>query len=292
MIPNGMAVSRLNSGAACARAVNAAKLVGRIAHIDSLLTRMSRVAQNEELAGPMMERVLLNDPALSQVLPVAVAKYSAETKNPIPGSLAEASQTLGYPTVRKLVQIIGIAAIFKDFSQRCGLSKDQLLNQAVAVAVGTEFLIEKLGQPSSLAFSAGLFANIGVPAFAIAEPDYQAISASVGGGSVQLHEAEQQAKNFTHQEVGAALLTDYGFPESVCLSAASHANPPAGTSMLQAVSLAESFAHQLGYDGGFAIVPSAFDEAAWSGFHCSENDAVSLSDLVTRWNGLTAKMLS
>ena len=56
--------------------------------------------------------------------------------------------------------------------------------------------------------------------------------------------------------------------------------------------LAESFAHQLGYDGGFAIVPPPFDEAAWSGFHCSENDAVTLSDLVTRWNGLTTKMLS
>lgn len=287
-----MAVSRLNSTAANTRAVNAAKVVGRMSHIDSLLTRLGTVTQNEELAGAMLERFLLNDPALGQTLPIAVAKYSEETKNPIPGSLAEAVETLTYPTVRKLVQIVGLSLVFRELGARASLNPQQLMNQAVAVAVGAEYLARMIDQPAHVAFSAGLFANVGVAALAVSEGQYASIMSSVGGGNVQLHECEQQLLGCSHPAVGGFLLSDHGFPENVSSAAGNHTDLASASALVRAVALAESFAHQLGYDGGFAIVPPPFQDDLLASFGCGESDAAALAEIVTRWNGLTSKMLA
>jgi|GEM_PF-7124342 len=285
-----MAASRLNSSAANIRAVNAAKAIGRLGQIDSLLTRLGTITHNEELAGPMLERVLLSDPAFSQTLPVAFAKYSAEVKQSIPSSIADAVGTLGYPTVRKIVQIVGIARFFDELGKRTSLSARPLLDQAVAVAACAEFLAAAIGQPGHLAFSAGLFANVGVPTLAMGERQYEAIVSTVAGGSVQLHEAEQSAITCAHPSAGSCLLADHGFPEPICAAVANHTDSQSTVVLIRAVAVAELFAHQLGYDGGFAIVPPPFDDLM-SSFGCGERDAITLADLVSKWSSLTAKML-
>ncbi|MBN9501854.1 MAG: HDOD domain-containing protein [Armatimonadetes bacterium] len=292
MITRGMSASRIYSSAANTRAINAAKTVSRLSRLDSILTRLGTVSQEQELVGAMLERVLNSDPVLAQKLPVAIAIYCTENKHGIPGSVADAVRVIGYGEVRKIVQIVGLSCFVEEIATRVSMNAKHLLSQAVAVGIGAEFLLRKTGQPSAMAFSAGLFANVGVPTLALAEREYEAITSSVGGGSVQLHEAEKKALGCTHMEVGWSVLTDHAFPEIVALGASAHADTTHANMTVKAVALSEAFAHQLGYDGGFAIVPPEFDPNSLATFGCSESETMALAELVTRWTSLTFKMLA
>ncbi|MCC7230038.1 MAG: HDOD domain-containing protein, partial [Fimbriimonadaceae bacterium] len=150
-----MAVSRLDSHGANIRAINAAKSAGRNARVDSILIRLSTISHPDELAGAMLDRIVGADAVLSRRVPLAVAAYCAENGRATPGSLSEACREIGYDLVCKIVQIVGINAIHEELAVRCGLSKTHLTNQAVAVAVGAEFLAKKIGLPGPLGFSCG-----------------------------------------------------------------------------------------------------------------------------------------
>lgn len=286
-----MAVSRLDSGGLHIRAINAAKSVGRIARVDSILSRMATISHGEELAPPMLERILNADPILSQKVPYTIAAFCSETKQGIPGSICDAVHSFGYASVRDLVLMVGIAEVHRELASRCDLSAEQLTNQAIAVAVGAEYLGAKTNQPKALSFTAGLFANIGVATLSCCERSYASISATVAGGSVQLAEAEIQALGCSHADSGYCLLTDYSFDESVAASALGHI-AESRSNLITCVHLAESLAHQLGFDGGFAIVPPAFDENLFQKVGCNSSDAGNVVEQITKWNSLSSKILS
>jgi HD-like signal output (HDOD) protein len=283
-----MAVSRLDSQSANIRAINAAKAVGRISRLDSILSRLATINHADEMAGPMLDRIIAADPILGQRVPLAVATYCDSKSVSLSGSLTEAVRSLGYPAIRRIVSITGYCVLAEELIRRTDLNKSALLAQAVAVASGSAFFATKIGQPSELAFSAGLFANIGVPTLANSEKGYASICASVAGGTVQLHEAEKTAAGCTHAETGYCLLTDYNFHEAICAAAAFH---PAASNvvLIECVRLAEAFAHQLGFDGGFAIVPPDFDFGALRALNASEADAGQVAGEIECWNSLAQK---
>lgn len=286
-----MAVSRLDSGGLHIRAINAAKSVGRLARVDSIMSRMATISHGEELAPAMMERILNADPILGQRVPNAIAAFCTEMKQPIPGSICDAIRSFGYSSVRDLVLIAGISEVHRELALRCELNATQLTNQAIAVAVASEYLGNKTNQPKHVSFVAGLFANIGVAALATCERSYPAIAASVAGGNVQLHDAEIQSLSCCHADASYCLLTDYSFEEAVAASAAGHCRE-SKSSLVSCVHLAESFAHQLGFDGGFAIVPPPFDEAMLAQLGCSSSDAEKVVEQITKWNSLSSKILA
>lgn len=252
---------------------------------------MATISHGDELAPPMLERVLNADPVLSQKVPYAIAAYCGETKQPIPGSICDAVRSFGYGSVRDLVLIVGIAEVHRELAARCDLSAEQLTSQAIAVAVAAEYLGEKVSQPKYLSFAAGLFANIGVPTLASCERGYASIEASVAGGTVQLAEAEMQALGCTHADASYCLLTDYAFEEAVATCAAAHC-AESKSNLASCVHLAESFAHQLGFDGGFAIVPPTFNEALFEKLGGSPSDAEKIVEQITKWSSLSSKLLA
>ncbi len=286
-----MAVSRLGSGGVSVRAVNAAKSVGRLARVDSILSRMATISHGEELAPPMLERILNADPILSQRIPFVVAAFCNETKQPIPGSICDAIRSFGYSDVRDLVMIVGIAEVYRELSLRCGLNTGQLTQQAIAIAVATEYLGNKVGQSKHITFSAGLFANIGVPVLAMSERGYSGIASSVAGGKTQLHEAEIQSLACSHGDAGYCLLTDYGFDEQVTICAAGH-SVESSSKLVVCVHLAESFAHQLGFDGGFAIVPPSFNDDLFRQLGCDNADTEHVVAQITKWSSLSSRILA
>lgn len=286
-----MAVSRLDSGGLHIRAVNAAKSVGRLARVDSILSRMATISHGDELAPSMLERVLNADPVLSQKVPNAIAAYCGETKQPMPGSICDAVRGFGYASVRDLVLIVGIAEVHRELAARCELSAEQLTSQAIAVAAAAEYLGKKNGQPQHLSFTSGLFANIGVATLASCERGYQSIAASVAGGQVRLHEAELHALGCTHADTSYCLLTDYAFEEWVAACAATHCSE-SNSSLACCIHIAESFAHQLGFDGGFAIVPPKFNEELFAKLGGTSTDAENIVVQITKWSSLSSKLLA
>lgn len=286
-----MAVSRLDSSGAGLRAVNAAKAIARIVKVDSILTRLAKISQSEELAPAMLDRIVNTDGILGQRVPLAVAAYCHEVKKPLPGSLGEACGELTYNVVRKLILLVGVSEIHKELESRCHIPAAHLTNQAVAVATASEFLGAKAGQPSHTAFAAGLLSNLGIPTLATCERSYPAICSSVAGATIQLHEAEFATLSCTHADAGYCLLTDFGFSEAICSVAGNHVKETQ-SSLVSAVSVAESFAHQLGFDGGFAIVPKPFDPSILVKLGAAESDTELLVTEITRWSSLAAKILA
>ncbi len=287
----GMAVSRLDSSGSGLRAVNAAMAIGKIVRVDSIFSRLGTISHNDEMAPSMLERVINADPVLGQRVLVAIAVYCSEMKKPIPGSIGDAARDLSYGLVRKIVLTVGLDAVHKEMQSRTQLQAKQLTDQAIAVATASEYFGLKVGQAESTGFAAGLFANVGVWTLANAERAYGGICTSVAGGTIQLHEAEQLALTCTHAEAGYCLLTEYAFPEQVCMVAANHTHP-SSSSMVMALYLAETFAHQLGYDGGFAIVPPQFDEDSLKKFGATSADTERLLGAITQWNSLASKFLA
>lgn len=283
-----MAVSRLDSQGANIRAINAAKAVGRISRLDSVLSRLATINQPDEMAGPMLDRIIAADSILGQRVPLAVGAYCTSKSVSLPGSLTEAVRSLGYSAIRRIVSITGYKVLTGELIRRTELNEGALLAQAVAVASGAAFFASKCSQPTDLAFSAGLFANVGVPVLANSERGYASISASVAGGAVQLHEAEKPAAGCTHAEAGYCLLTDYNFHDAICGAAAFHTASSTVT-LIECVRLAEAFAHQLGFDGGFAIVPPDFDFSALRALNASEADAGQVASEIDQWNQLALK---
>jgi HD-like signal output (HDOD) protein len=285
-----MAVSRLDFSGAHTRAVNAAKSVARVARVDSILTRLAMVSHNDELDSRMLEQVMNGDAVLSRKLPLAVAAYCADVQEPAPDSVSDAVSALGYPVVRKIIQLAGIVEVHKELAPRGMLNAGQLTKQAVAVGVASEYLALRSGLPGPMAFAAGLFANIGVPALAFCEPGYKTLSSLVAGETIQLHEAEQRSFGCTHGDSGYFLLTDFGFPDQVSVCAGGHC-VQSHSNLVSIVSIGESFAHQMGHDGGFEIVPKNFDDGAFARVGGTQGDAGRLAAEITRWNSMAAKLL-
>ncbi len=239
----------------------------------------------------MLERVLNADPVLSQKVPYSIAAYCGETKQPIPGSICDAVKSFGYGSIRDLVLIVGIAEVHRELATRGDLSAEQLTRQAIAVAVAAEYLGGKVSLPKHLCFAAGLFANIGVPTLASCERGYASISASAAGGRAQLAEVEMQALGCTHADTSYCLLTDYAFEEPVAASALAHCTE-SKSNLAVCVHLAESFAHQLGFDGGFAIVPPAFNDALFEKLGGGPSDTEKIVEQITKWSSLSSKLLA
>lgn len=285
-----MAVSRLDSQGANIRATNAAKAVGRISKVDSILTRLAPISHPDQLTGQMLDRIVAADPALGQRVPLAVAAYCTMNKLPIPGSLAEAVQSLTYSTVRRIIQIVGFDSLLGELAHRIELNPKLLLAQAVATGTCASELAAKCGEDRDVAFATGFFANVGVPVLAYSEKGYVGLASAVIGESTPLHVAERQTLFCTHPEAGYCLLTDYGFHEDLCAGARFHADVTS-IKIIQIARVAEQFAHQLGFDGGFAIIPEALDPGCLGEFGCKESDIPSLCETINLWSSTASRIL-
>ena len=285
-----MAVSRLDSYGPGIRAINAAKSINRLAKADSILTRLSTISQNDEVAPSMLDRLICTDATLGRTVPLAIAAFS-DSESAVPSSIADAVRLFGYQSVRRVVQIAGVSEIHREFAARSGLNHEQLTRQAVAVGLACEYLGSRSFQPLHFAFTAGILANLGVGALAISEKAYRTVSTLVPGGNVQLHDAEQSVLGMNHHDAGLCIAVDYGFPEVIgrAIAQSPQQNPPQLNSLLF---VAESFAHQLGFDGGFAITPTAFDNGAFARLGGTSGDAERLASQITRWNSQVSKLIA
>ena len=87
----------------------------------------------------------------------------------------------------------------------------------VAVAIGTQALADilKINAPD-YAFTAGLLVDIGKQVLGqFLEIDGAAIAAEAFGRHVSFEQAELRVLGIDHAEIGAALLTNWGLPESI-----------------------------------------------------------------------------
>jgi putative nucleotidyltransferase with HDIG domain len=139
-------------------------------------------------------------------------------------SLSHAISLLGTMTVRNLV----LAASMKETYRRFGLL-EKLLWQHSSLAGPTAALLAAcpgVGVDPEVAFTAGLMHHIGKTALANSHRDeYERVMMTVYNESRSFVEVENEIFGFNHAELGAAVVQQWGLPESLVQTIRYHHEP-------------------------------------------------------------------
>jgi two-component system cell cycle response regulator len=158
-------------------------------------------------------RVAQADPALSGRL-IRQANCAARAGRPV-ASVPEAIQHIGLGTVRQLA--LGFSLVDNYSSGTCqGFDYSRFWSHSLLMAVGMQELggLVRAGSPDEL-FACGLMARIGCLALATAYPDEYAALLEGGDAMACLAERERRHLETDHNELSAAMLSDWGIPHAL-----------------------------------------------------------------------------
>ncbi len=141
-------------------------------------------------------------------------------------SLSHAISLLGTMTVRNLV----LAASMKETYKRFGLM-EKLLWQHSSLAGPVAAMLATyrgIALDPDVAFTAGLMHHIGKTALANSHRDeYERVMATVYNDSRSFTEVENEVFGFDHAELGAAVVQQWGLPDSLVQTIRYHHDPGA-----------------------------------------------------------------
>lgn len=139
-------------------------------------------------------------------------------------SLSHAISLLGTVTVRNLV----LAASMKDTYKRFGLL-EKLLWQHASLAGPTASMLARykgVDVDPDVAFTSGLMHHVGKTALANSHHEqYERVMATVYNEGRSFTEVENEVFGFDHAELGAAVVRQWGLPESLVTTIELHHSP-------------------------------------------------------------------
>ena len=139
-------------------------------------------------------------------------------------SLSHAISLLGTMTVRNLV----LAASMKETYKRFGLM-EKLLWQHSSLSGPVAALLADyrgIGVDPDVAFTAGLMHHIGKTALANSHrEEYERVMMTVYNEGRSFTDVENEVFGFSHAELGAAVVQQWGLPDSLILTIQHHHNP-------------------------------------------------------------------
>ena len=139
-------------------------------------------------------------------------------------SLSHAISLLGTMTVRNLV----LAASMKETYKRFGLM-EKLLWQHSSLSGPVAALLADyrgIGVDPDIAFTAGLMHHIGKTALANSHrEEYERVMMTVYNEGRSFTDVENEVFGFSHAELGAAVVQQWGLPDSLILTIQHHHNP-------------------------------------------------------------------
>lgn len=139
-------------------------------------------------------------------------------------SLSHAISLLGTMTVRNLV----LAASMKETYKRFGLMEKLLWQHSSLAGPVAAMLAEYrgIGVDPEIAFTAGLMHHIGKTALANSHrAEYERVMMTVYNEGRSFTEVENEVFGFSHAELGAAVVQQWGLPDSLVLTIRHHHDP-------------------------------------------------------------------
>ena len=233
-----------------------ARLLSQVAELNTLpevTQRILAITEDPDSSARDLNEVLKHDMALSvKLLRVVNSAFYG-----LPGRVSDLDRAivlLGFQAVRNLAVAATMASLFAgEGPQVAGFSAQKLWRHCVATAVTARSIVNVAGFRSlrEEAFLGGIIHDIGILV------EYQ----FVGEGFAQLIsrvdrrttllEAERNAQDMTHQQIGQALAERWKFPRNMQLVTGYHHNPTTLADehrLLPAVvALAEEISNGCGY---------------------------------------------
>jgi putative nucleotidyltransferase with HDIG domain len=211
--------------------------------LPAIVVQALKVLQNPNSDARAVERVIVNDPAISaKILRVANSAFFGFSRRI--STIAEAVRVLGFTNVQGMIFSVGAFDAFR--TERLNLT--EFWKHSIATATAARFLSPHLECSADEAFMAGILHDIGKLIFAIqAEPAYhQVLELRRGPTPISSLEAEQTLFEFTHPEVGEMVAERWDLPARYVAAIAHHHEPQAAgeeRAFCALIGLADQAAH-------------------------------------------------
>jgi putative nucleotidyltransferase with HDIG domain len=192
--------------------------------LPAIVVQALKVLQNPNSDARAVERVIVNDPAISaKILRVANSAFFGFSRRI--STISEAVRVLGFTNVQGMIFSVGAFDAFR--TERLNLT--DFWKHSIATATAARFLSPHVQCSADEAFMAGILHDIGKLIFAIqAEPAYhQVLELRRGAAPMSSLEAERTLFEFTHPEVGEMVAERWDLPARYVAAIAHHHDPQA-----------------------------------------------------------------
>lgn len=223
---------------------------GDLPTIPIVATKVMQLIESENATADELSKVVSSDPAVAaRVLKISnSAFYGCQRKIQ---SLSTAIMMLGFNTLRSLV----ITASLKQVYQPYGLVEKMLWEHSFGAGLASKIIASstRLANEEE-SFLAGLFHDIGKTIMNHLDRDkFQTVMQRCYNEGIDFAEAEKNAYDFSHDEVGACVIRKWNFPEGLATAVMRHHSLDSCDlddsylkNLTAVVSLANMFCHKLG----------------------------------------------
>jgi putative nucleotidyltransferase with HDIG domain len=129
-----------------------------------------------------------------------------------------------------------------------GLDAQVMWEHAVITALAAGALAPHANEEEAVCFTAGLLHDIGKLVIVSAVPvEYAGILGRAGTHGAGLAETEKEVLGLTHADVGARLLSIWGFPQNVVLAVKYHHGSPSATASFEQLAACINLANTIGH---------------------------------------------
>lgn len=189
----------------------------------AIAIQILNAVQQEDSSMHELARIISADPALTgKLLSVANSGFYA-LPNEVT-SVERALSVLGTNVIKNIALSFVIAAEFRGEKQS-NFDFEYFWRRAVTSAVATELLADQLRLDNEDFFVTALLHDIGVLLMYLSKgEEYIQLLQERKKDGVHLTNLEQQYFGFDHQQLGFALITDWGLPETISLPIHFHHN--------------------------------------------------------------------
>lgn len=158
----------------------------------------------------MAHKIALDQGLSSRVLRVANSSFYGLSREV--GSIQDAVTVLGFDTIRSLVVSAGVTQAFPATADS-QFDRRAYWMRSIRVATYTEALSKCMGRGANLAFTSGLFHDVGQLVLSICIPTEfaQLLAKQVDSGR-SLIEIERSELGFDHAEIGGEMAKRWSFP--------------------------------------------------------------------------------
>lgn len=225
--------------------------------LDSWLCRAATLAQEEPPTPAMLERLIGIEPMLHARVRALLSQELKAAGVRSDGSFEDVNQKLGTERVQRTCLLACLELWTEELCKGSGVKPKPIVSRALAIAVASARLAERLVMVSrSAAMTGGLLRHLGQPFLVgLVKGGYRSVLQAVAGTRRSVNEAEAELLGFDHRSAGVAVAKLWGFPAHVA-SAVTAGHPISATIDISwCVIAGEAIAHQLGYDGGAANNP-------------------------------------
>ncbi len=201
----------------------------------AMAVRILEAVRAEDGSFHSLAEIIALDPALTTKI-LGVANSSVYGLSCNVTSVEHALSVLGVNALKNIALSFVIAKEMKGNGDR-QFDFDHLWKRSITGAVAAELIARRIGSKQPDIFVTALLQDIGSVVLAMCQPDgYLGVIDALAVGDKELCELEQERFGFDHQMLGAAILAQWGLPETVIAPIRYHHQPLAAPEAIRAKS--------------------------------------------------------